>query len=166
MLTDLPLRSTIHKPDLSERLARYAIELSEFGIQYKPRLAKKRQVLADFLAEIPQSKVSLDNLTWWTLNVDGASRQTEASIGLQLKSTAEEKIEQVICLGFSASNNESEYEVILAGIELETTMSVDKLLILSDSQLVGQVNKEYESRDPRMAKYVSLVKQRLGSFSA
>ena len=53
VLTDLPLRSTIHKPDLSGRLARWAIELSEFGIQYKPRLAKKGQVLADFLAEIP-----------------------------------------------------------------------------------------------------------------
>ena len=41
------------------------------------------------------------------------------------------------------------------------------LLIQSDSQLVvGQVNEDYESRDPRMAKYVSLVKQRLGSLEA
>ena len=46
-------------------------------------------------------------------------------------------------------------------------MSDDKLLIQSDSQLVvGQVNAEYESRDPRMRKYVSLVKQCLGSFLA
>ena len=46
-------------------------------------------------------------------------------------------------------------------------MSADKLLIQSYSQLVvGQVNAEYESRDPRMAKYVSLVKQRLGSLEA
>ena len=46
-------------------------------------------------------------------------------------------------------------------------MSTDRLLIRSDSQLVvGQVNEEYESRDPRMKKYVSLVKQRLGRFSS
>ena len=46
-------------------------------------------------------------------------------------------------------------------------MSTDKLLIQSDSQLVvRQVNTEYESRGPRTTKYVSLVKQRLGSFSA
>ena len=46
-------------------------------------------------------------------------------------------------------------------------MSTDKLLIRSDSQLVvGQVNEEYELRDLRMAKYVSLVKQRLGRFSS
>ena len=41
VLTNLPLRSTIHKVDLSGRMARWAIELSEFGIQYKPRLALK-----------------------------------------------------------------------------------------------------------------------------
>ena len=40
------------------------------------------------------------------------------------------------------------------------------LIIRSDSQLVvGQVNAEYESRDLRMAKYVTLVKQRLAGFS-
>ena len=129
MLTDLPLRSTIHKPDLSRRMARWAIELGEFGIQYKPRLAKKGQVLVDFLAEIPQSEVSPRSLNLWTLNVDEASRQTGASIGLQLESLVGEKIEQAIHLGFSASNNESKYEAILAGIELAATVLADKLLI-------------------------------------
>ena len=41
VLTDLPLRSTIHKQDMSERMAQWAMELSEYGIQYKPRLSKK-----------------------------------------------------------------------------------------------------------------------------
>ena len=46
-------------------------------------------------------------------------------------------------------------------------MSIDRFLIQSDSQVVlGQVNEEYESRYPRMEKYVSLVKQRLDSFAA
>ena len=93
--------------------------------------------------------MSLDSLNWWTLNVDRASRQTEVGIGLQLKFSVKEKIEQAIRLGFSASNKKSKYEAILAGIELAATMSADKLLIQSDSQLVvGQVNEEYESRDP------------------
>ena len=73
VLTNLPLRSTIHKPDLSGRMARWAIELSEYSIHYKPRLAKKRQVLADFLEEIPQPETHPDSLNWWTLSVDGAS---------------------------------------------------------------------------------------------
>ena len=73
VLTNLPLRSTIHKSNQLGRMARWAIELSEFGIQYKPRLALKGQVLADFLAEVPQQEMELDNSGWWTLNVDGAS---------------------------------------------------------------------------------------------
>ena len=86
-------------------------------------------------------------------------------IGLQLKSQTRERIEQAIWLGFNTSNNELEYEALLSGIELATAVSIDKLLIQSDSQLdVGQVNEEFESRDPRMEKYVSRVKQRLGSF--
>ena len=60
VLTDLPLRGTIHKPDLSGRMARWVMELREYGIQYKPRLLKKGQVLADFIAEIPQLNTCLD----------------------------------------------------------------------------------------------------------
>ena len=75
---------------------------------------KKGQVLAYFLAKIPKSGVSLDSLNWWTLNVDRETLQTGASIDLHLKSQDREKIEQAIHLGFSASNNKSEYEAILA----------------------------------------------------
>ena len=87
--------------------------------------------------------MSQGNLNWWTLSVNRASRQTRDDIGLKLKSPVKEKIEQDIRLGFNASNNESKYEAILAGIELAAIMSNDKLLIRSDSQLVvGQVNEE------------------------
>ena len=46
-------------------------------------------------------------------------------------------------------------------------MGVGNLSVQSDSQLVvEQVNAEFESRDPRMAKYTSLVKQKLNTLSA
>ena len=73
VLTNLLLRSTIHKPDLLGRMARWAVELSEFDFQYKPRLVMKSQVLADFLVEAPQQETKSDNSDWWILNVDGAS---------------------------------------------------------------------------------------------
>ena len=56
---------------------------------------------------------------------------------------------------------------MIAGLELALTMGADNLLVQSDSQLVvGQVNAEFESRDPRMPKYASLVKQKLNTLSA
>ena len=75
-------------------------------------------------------------MSWWTLNIGGASRQTGSNISLQLKSSAGEKIEQAFRLGFSASNNESEYEAFIAGIELAAVVLAVKLMIQSDSQLV------------------------------
>ena len=46
-------------------------------------------------------------------------------------------------------------------------MGADSLLIRRDSQLViGQVNVEFESRDPQIEKYASLVKQKLRTLSA
>ena len=73
MLTNLPLRSTIHKPDLSGRMVQWTIELSEFGIQYKPCLALKEQILVEFLAKVPQQDVDLGNADLWIINVDDVS---------------------------------------------------------------------------------------------
>ena len=143
------------------------MELSKYGIRYKLRLSKKRQVLADFLAELPQPNTRPNSEGWWTLYVNGASRQSRASVGPQLTSPIRERIEQAVRLGFDASNNESEYEALIVGVELALAVGANNLLIRSDSQLVvGQVNAEFESREPRMARYVSLVKQRLSPLSA
>ena len=56
---------------------------------------------------------------------------------------------------------------MIVGLELELAMGADSLSVQNDSQLVViQVNAEFESRDPRMAKYASLVKQKLNTLSA
>ena len=70
-------------------------------------------------------------------------------------------------LGFSATNNESEYEAMIARLELALAMGSDNLSVQSDSQLVvGQVNAKFESKDPQMAKYASLIKHKLNTLSA
>ena len=90
-------------------------------------------MLADFLEELRQSDMDPDDVGWWILNVDGASRQTGAGVGLQLRSPTGEGIEHAIWLGFPASNNETKYEVILAGVDLAKFVSSEKLIICSDS---------------------------------
>ena len=93
--------------------------------------------------------------------------QTRLGVGLQLKATTREMIEQTIRLDFPTSNNEIEYEAILPGVNLAKSVSSEKLIIRSDSQLVvGQANREYETRDKRMVRYASMVKQRLEIFVA
>ena len=56
--------------------------------------------------------------------MDGASRQTGASLRLQLKAPTGEVIEKSIRLNFPASNNEVEYEAIIAELDLTISMSL------------------------------------------
>ena len=99
--------------------------------------------------------------------MDDSSRQMGVGVDLQLKAPIGESIEHAIRLDFPMFNNETEYEAILAGIDLAKSISLEKLIIYNISQLVvGQVNGEYEMRDQRMVRYASQVKQRLESFAA
>ena len=51
VLMDQPLRNIIHNPRASGRLIKWAIELGEFNIKYKPRVSIKAQSLANFMVE-------------------------------------------------------------------------------------------------------------------
>ena len=51
VLTDRPLRRAMSILDAIGRLAIWAIELSEFDIQYRPQTAIKGQVVADSIAK-------------------------------------------------------------------------------------------------------------------
>ena len=116
-------------------MLQWAIELSEFGIEFQPRLSMKCQVMADFVLEYsrrPSQSQKQNEKEWWTLWVDEASQSSGSGVGLLLQSPTGEHLEQVIRMGFPASNNEAEYEVILSGLDLALTLSVSKLRVYSD----------------------------------
>ncbi|XP_034701958.1 uncharacterized protein LOC117926776 [Vitis riparia] len=165
VLTNQPLRNILHKLDITGRMLRWAIELSEYGIGYQPRLSLKGQVMANFITELPEAstpdKESIPD-NWWSLYVDGVSRSSGSRVGLLLKTPTGERLEQSIRLNFPASNNEAEYEVILSGLNFAITLNASKLKIHSDPQLiVWQILKEYEANDERMAKYSLKVQETL-----
>ncbi|RVX04323.1 hypothetical protein CK203_018518 [Vitis vinifera] len=96
---------------------------------------------------------------------DGTMRATIRGVGLLLKTPIGERLEQSIRLDFPASNNEAEYEVILSGLGLATTLNASKVKIHNDSQLVvGQILKEYKAKDERMAKYLLKVQESLSQL--
>ena len=110
--------------------------------------------MANFVVESPQRSArdgEPDKEKWWTLRVDGASRSSGSEVGLLLQSPTGEQLEQVIRLGFPTSNNEAGYEVILSGLDLALTLSISKLRIYNDSQLVVRhVQEEYGAKDGHM----------------
>ena len=78
-------------------------------------------------------------------------------------------IEKSLKLGFSATNNEAEYETLLEGISMVQKMRGKSIKVFSDSRLVvGQVGGELKARDERMQRYliqVRFLQSKFESFS-
>ena len=65
-------------------------------------------------------------------------------------------IEKSLRLGFSATNNEVEYEILLVGMAMVQKMGGKAVEVFSDLRLVvGQVKGELEARDLRMQEYLN-----------
>ena len=76
-------------------------------------------------------------------------------------------IEKSLRLGFSATNNESEYEALIMGMSMVRKMGGKAVKLFSDSRLVvGQVTEELEARDPRMQRYLDQVRQMRTEFES
>ena len=81
-------------------------------------------------------------------------------MGLVLVSPKKIIIEKSLRLGFSATNNEAEYETLLMGMNMVQKMSGKAVEVFSDSKLiVSQVKEELEARDARMQEYLGQVRR-------
>ncbi|GJZ66101.1 reverse transcriptase domain-containing protein [Tanacetum coccineum] len=113
------MRLLLLKLEKSGRIARWAIELGEHEIEFMPRNAIKAQILADFLAETQeeddetnfQNQEEKGKITGWKLYTDGAS----------------------------TTNNEAEYEAIIAGLRIAKEMKIEEIIVFMDSQLVANL---------------------------
>ncbi|KAK3021706.1 hypothetical protein RJ639_046556 [Escallonia herrerae] len=118
---------------------------------------KKRNIPTDRLRKMDTPLYGFSNHL--VAAEDGSSALGSSGAGLILISLEGFTIEYALHFGFQASNNETEYEALLAGIRLAHALKVDSLSVHSDSQLmVNHVLGDYEARDERMAQYLSLVK--------
>ena len=50
VMTQYPLRSILHGLDASQRVMKWALELGQYGLVFRPRTAIKAQALVDFVA--------------------------------------------------------------------------------------------------------------------
>lgn len=61
---------------------------------------------------------------------------------------------------FSASNNEAEYESLIAGLRLSQSIGAHEISAFSDSQLVtSQFHGEYEAKNERMEAYIAVLQE-------
>ncbi|XP_072087132.1 uncharacterized protein [Arachis hypogaea] len=124
--TDHPLPQVLQKPELAGRLVKWSVELSEFNIKYEGRASIKSQFLADFIAEFSVPSTAEDYIEW-SLYVDGSSKPQGCGAGIILDDSHGNIIEHSLNFSFKASNNQSEYEALIAGLRLAADLNITEL---------------------------------------
>ena len=142
--TNYPIMKILTKPYLAGRMIGWDIELSEFHIQYQPRSAIKSQALV--AADLAPQPVEEEH-SRWILYVNGSSNSRSCGAGVVLEGPGEIFVEQALKFEFKTSNNQTEYEAIIAGRYLATELEVTKLTCKCDSRVVSgssQRNTKFE----------------------
>ncbi|KAM1854041.1 hypothetical protein ACFX14_009921 [Malus domestica] len=143
----------LQSPDTSGRMIKWVIVLGEFYISYQPKPAEKGQSVADFIVD-------------FTYLVDIVSTPKEGcGAGLVLTTPDKVAMEYALRFKFKASNNEAEYEALLASLRLAKHLTVKQIDIFSDSQLVvNQVTNNFDAKDSSMAVYLAQTQLLLKHF--
>ncbi|GAA0151078.1 hypothetical protein LIER_09872 [Lithospermum erythrorhizon] len=157
------MKWVVSNPGQSGRLTTWAIELSEFEINYAPRSRIKAQVLADFIVEnntrsIPEAQYQdkkPEEVPKWILYVDGASNDKGAGVGILIQGVDGEQFEYAMSFSFNdATNNEVEYEAMVAGLQMAKYLAIDHLKVRGDLKLfIEQVRGDRGVKNDVMKNY-------------
>ncbi|GJU16760.1 reverse transcriptase domain-containing protein [Tanacetum coccineum] len=172
VITDQPIKQLLSSSEIFGRMLKWKFKLEGYDIQYRPRTAIKGQILADFIVEHPEEE-SLDELMTkpkelpepWTLFTDGSSCVDGSGAGLILINPEGAEFTYAMRFRFEATNNEAEYEALIAGLRIAEQMGVKNLQAHVDSRLVAnQVNGSYAAKESGMIQYLNKVKTLARSF--
>ena len=145
--------------------------LRAYDIKYMPRIAIKGQVLADFVVEFTDGTMIEEDKALgvmvtsaivvlpWEVYTNGAANRKRAGLGVVVITLEKLVMEKSLRLGFLATNNEAEYEALLAGIAMVKQLGRDVVELYSDSRLViSLVSGEFEALNERMQGYLFKVR--------
>ncbi|GJS49907.1 reverse transcriptase domain-containing protein [Tanacetum coccineum] len=155
VITDQPIKQLLSKSEISGRMLKWKFELEGYDIQYRPRTSIKGQILADFIVERPDEESPDEPMAEpeelpepWTLFTDGSSCVDGSGAGLILTNPDGVEFTYAMRFRFEATNNEAEYEALIAGLRIAEQMGVKNLQANVDSRLVAnQVNDSYIAKE-------------------
>ena len=91
--------------------------------------------MADFIAKYTQLKdKGAKGHRLWSIHTDGSSNQRSGSASVVIQTPEGDKIECMIRLDFPTTNNEAEYEALVAGLDLARAAGAENMIMHCDSQ--------------------------------
>jgi ribonuclease HI len=133
----------LQQPILSGRIGKWAYALIEYDLAYESLKSMKDQVVADFIVghSIDQNNDELCNLVSirpWKLFLDGSAYREGQGVGVVLVSPRGAIFEQSVHLEYFCTNNQAEYEAILLGLQILSSMGIKGVKAFGDLLLVTQ----------------------------
>jgi ribonuclease HI len=137
------IRHMLLQPILSERIGKWACVLTEYDFTYEPLKSMKGQVVADFIVghSIDQNNDESCNLVSIhprKLFFDGLMCREGQCVGVVLISHRGAAFEQSVRLEYFCTNNQAEYEAILLGLQILSSMGIKHVKAFGDLLLVVQ----------------------------
>nr|GEV88116.1 reverse transcriptase domain-containing protein [Tanacetum cinerariifolium] len=101
----------------------------------------------------------------WTLFTNGSSCLEGSGAGLILTNPGGTKFTYALRFEFDASNNEAQYEALVAGLRIAKQMDVKNFVAKVDSYLAAnQINGSYIAKEQNMIQYQEKTKALINSF--
>jgi hypothetical protein len=170
VVTDRPLETILRNPNVTGRVAEWAVELQPFEVSFETTKVIKSKALAEFTTEWtdpftdepPEVESMLpgeEAPDLWVMHFDSAFNLPDAGAGAVLTSPSEDKLFYGIQLYFKlehkVSNKIVEYEGLLTSLRAASALGIKRLIVKGDLQLVVNFsNKSYTPKDEHMADYL------------
>uniref|UniRef100_A0A2N9FVC8 Uncharacterized protein n=1 Tax=Fagus sylvatica TaxID=28930 RepID=A0A2N9FVC8_FAGSY len=165
----------------SKKLRQYMLYYTTWLVSRNgPDQAIKGQAIADYLADYPSEQLELmdsefpdedvmtvdeDNHGRWKLYFDGAANAVGSGIGAVLVSPKGQQTPIAVKLGFDCTNNMTEYEACIVGLQAALEFGAYELEVFGDSLLiVSQTNGEWQARDPKLIPYQRYISRLVPKF--
>jgi hypothetical protein len=148
VVTDRPLETILRNPNVTGRVAEWAVELQPFEISFETTKVIKSKALAEFNAEwtdpfadespeVESTLLGEEATGLWVMHFDGAFNLPTAGAGAVLTSPSGDKLFYDVQLCFKPEhkvfNNIAEYEGLLVGLRAANALGIKRLVVKGDS---------------------------------
>ena len=179
-----PIKYIFEKPALTMKISHWQMLLSEFAIVFVKRKVIKGQAIVDYLADQPlndlefleslfpnedvmalESEPDSVELWRWKLYFDGATNSIGNGVGAVLVYSKGQQIPMLVKLNFGCTNNVTEYEACIVGLQVSLEFGAYDLSVFGDSLLIiSQIKGKWQARDAKLIPYQKCISRLISKF--
>jgi hypothetical protein len=137
------IKYKLQQPILSGRIRNWAYSLIEYDLAYESLTSMKGQVVVDFIVghsihQNSDESCNLVSICPWKLLFDGSTCREGQGVEVVLILPRGAICEQLASLECFFTNNQAEYEAIMLGMQILSSMGVKHVEAFNDSLLIMQ----------------------------